>query len=102
MWYDGCDKTCVCEDAKTGFFRCSDRYIYVNLKGGGGVGVRGGGMTRHCYNMTYGCINLRQRSLFARSTGFLCAKVKQCLKFIPLIFSHYNFFGFNFYAFFCK
>ena len=25
QWDDGCSKVCVCEDAKTGFYRCSDR-----------------------------------------------------------------------------
>ncbi|KAK7491400.1 hypothetical protein BaRGS_00017378, partial [Batillaria attramentaria] len=24
-WYSGCEKICVCEDGKTGFYRCSDR-----------------------------------------------------------------------------
>ena len=24
-WYDGCDKTCMCEDAKSGFYTCFDR-----------------------------------------------------------------------------
>lgn len=25
-WDDGCDLKCVCENGKTGFYRCSDRY----------------------------------------------------------------------------
>ncbi|KAJ8302983.1 hypothetical protein KUTeg_019379 [Tegillarca granosa] len=25
QWYDGCSKKCVCEDGKTGFYRCMDR-----------------------------------------------------------------------------
>lgn len=27
QWYDDCSKVCVCEDGKTGFYRCSDRYV---------------------------------------------------------------------------
>nr|KAG5702882.1 hypothetical protein BaRGS_019101 [Batillaria attramentaria] len=26
-WYSGCEKICVCEDGKTGFYRCSDRCL---------------------------------------------------------------------------
>ncbi|XP_071091876.1 uncharacterized protein [Haliotis cracherodii] len=25
QWYDGCTKSCICENGKTGFYRCSDR-----------------------------------------------------------------------------
>ncbi|XP_041376878.1 uncharacterized protein LOC121389349 [Gigantopelta aegis] len=25
QWFDGCEKTCVCEDGKTGYYRCNDR-----------------------------------------------------------------------------
>ncbi|XP_060063144.1 kielin/chordin-like protein [Ylistrum balloti] len=25
QWYDGCDRTCVCEDAHMGYYRCDDR-----------------------------------------------------------------------------
>ncbi|XP_046585152.1 uncharacterized protein LOC124292144 [Haliotis rubra] len=32
QWYDGCTKSCICEDGKTGFYRCSDRCAkYDNL-----------------------------------------------------------------------
>ncbi|KAK7505814.1 hypothetical protein BaRGS_00003085, partial [Batillaria attramentaria] len=35
QWDDGCQKVCVCEDAKTGFYRCSDRcVIYDNIPAG--------------------------------------------------------------------
>ena len=30
-WYDGCQKKCVCEDGKTGFYRCSDRQIHFSI-----------------------------------------------------------------------
>ncbi|GFR96541.1 collagen alpha-5(VI) chain [Elysia marginata] len=34
-WHDGCDKTCVCDDARTGYIRCSDRCPdYLNLPKG--------------------------------------------------------------------
>jgi len=25
QWYDGCNSVCVCEDAKTGYYRCQPR-----------------------------------------------------------------------------
>ena len=25
-WYDGCQQKCVCEDGRTGYYRCSQRY----------------------------------------------------------------------------
>ncbi|KAL5022346.1 hypothetical protein ScPMuIL_001501 [Solemya velum] len=32
QWYNGCDKVCVCEDGKSGYYRCSDRCTkYQNL-----------------------------------------------------------------------
>ncbi|XP_041376891.1 uncharacterized protein LOC121389362 [Gigantopelta aegis] len=32
FWYDGCEKRCVCEDGKTGFYRCTDRCPqYLNI-----------------------------------------------------------------------
>ncbi|RUS89867.1 hypothetical protein EGW08_002397 [Elysia chlorotica] len=34
-WYDGCDKTCVCDDAESGTVRCEDRCPeYLNLPKG--------------------------------------------------------------------
>jgi hypothetical protein len=29
QWYDGCDLMCRCEDAKSGFYRCQQRYYAV-------------------------------------------------------------------------
>ena len=29
-WFDGCAKACICEDAKTGYYRCDDRYRFFN------------------------------------------------------------------------
>ncbi|XP_070202959.1 uncharacterized protein [Littorina saxatilis] len=35
QWDDGCSKVCVCEDAKAGFHRCSDRCVkYDNIPAG--------------------------------------------------------------------
>ncbi|XP_025116202.1 mucin-2-like [Pomacea canaliculata] len=30
QWYSGCEKFCVCEDAKIGFYRCSDRCAHFD------------------------------------------------------------------------
>lgn len=27
-WYDGCARVCVCEDGRTGYYRCSQRSVY--------------------------------------------------------------------------
>ena len=27
QWYDSCDRICVCEDGKSGFYRCRDRWV---------------------------------------------------------------------------